>query len=234
MLKINNNTCNSPNFRGFTVGPKAAKTLDKIGAMQSPSQRLIFGASALALHPILDKLNPWVDEETRNTSAKRSAAKAIACTVTGVTIREACILGTNALLNNKNLVSKLPKYMLKDKSHTAGVIGTLMGLGIMVFTNFIIDVPLTNKLTNMFTKKSQKNIKNTNNEQKQAPSPEIKTPSPTFSNYERSAMQASTITNAAIVPNAESKTNVFIETNTASAKAALSQINTEVINGRNK
>ena len=57
----------------------------------------------------------------------------------------------------KNLVSKLPKYMLKDKSHTAGVIGTLMGLGIMVFTNFIIDVPLTNKLTNMFTKKSQKN-----------------------------------------------------------------------------
>lgn len=233
MLKINNNnnSYNSPSFRGFTVGPKAAKALDKIGAMQSPSQRLIFGASALALHPVLDKLNPWVDEETRDTSARRSAAKAIACTVTGVTIRELCILSTNALLNNENLTSKLPKYMLKDKNHTAGVIGTLMGLGIMMFTNFIIDVPLTNKLTNLFTKNSNKKPKNGGEEKISTPAPEIKTPSPTFSNYAKNPIQTTSGSSAMPETNSLQKADTALKTN---ADSALSQVNTEVINGHNK
>ena len=41
--------------------------------------------------------------------------------------------------------------MTKDKGHTSAVIGTLAGLGIMIFTNFLIDVPLTD----MFTRFSQ-------------------------------------------------------------------------------
>lgn len=155
MLKVNNDryiTQKSPNFKGLSLGPKARKAFDTLGNIKSPGQRLIFGVSALAIHPVMDKMNPWVDEKTKETSAIRSAAKAIACTVTGVIIREGCILGTDAILNNKNLSSKLPKYMLKDKNHTAAVIGTLMGLGVMMFTNFIIDVPLCNKLTTIFTK----------------------------------------------------------------------------------
>lgn len=157
MLKVNNNMSYAgPNFRGLTIGPNAGKVLDKIGALKSPGQRLAFGVAALMLHPVMDKFNPWVDEETRNTSAIRSAAKAIASTATGVVIREACILGTNALLNGKTFASKLPEFITKDKNHTSAVIGTLAGLGIMMFTNFLIDVPLTDKLTHLFTKMAEK------------------------------------------------------------------------------
>ena len=73
MLTINNNTLyKSPNFSGLNIGPKAQKALDKVGALQSPGQRLAFGVAALALHPIMDKMNPWVDDETKQTSAIRS------------------------------------------------------------------------------------------------------------------------------------------------------------------
>lgn len=157
MVKINNISNNNlycaPNFRGLSIGPTATKVLDKVGAMQSPSQRLIFGVSALALQPVIDLMNPWVDKDTRETSAIRSVAKAIVSTATGVIIREACILGTNAILNGKKLAAKLPEFMTKDKAHAAGVIGTLMGLGIMIFTNFLLDAPYTNKMTNFLMKK---------------------------------------------------------------------------------
>lgn len=157
MLSINNNTLyRSPNFKGLNIGPKASKALDKLGSLQSPGQRLAFGIAALTLHPVMDKMNPWIDDETKETSAIRSAAKAIACTLTGVIIREACILGTDALLSNEGIVKKLPQFMTKDKGHTGAVIGTLMGLGIMMFTNFLIDVPLTDKLTHMFTERAKK------------------------------------------------------------------------------
>lgn len=173
MLSINNNTLHkSPNFKGLNIGPKASKALDKLGALQSPGQRLAFGVAALALHPVMDKMNPWIDDETKETSAIRSTAKAIACTLTGVIIREACILGTDALLSNENIVKKLPQFMTKDKGHTGAVIGTLMGLGIMMFTNFLIDVPLTDKLTHMFTERAKKKgkLKN-NNTEYQMPKP---------------------------------------------------------------
>ncbi len=170
MLKVNNNTAyTSPNFKGLTIGPNASKVLDKIGALKSPGQRLAFGVAALALHPVMDKLNPWVDEETKNTSAIRSAAKAIASTTTGVIIREACIVGTNALLNGKTFASKLPEFITKDKSHSSAVVGTLAGLGIMIFTNFLIDVPLTDKLTHLFTKVFGK--KDANKGEPKAPAP---------------------------------------------------------------
>ncbi len=175
MLSINNNTLHkSPNFRGINIGPKAGKALDRLGALQSPGQRLAFGVAALALHPVMDKMNPWIDDETKETSAIRSAAKAIACTVTGVIIREACILGTDAILSNKNIVKKLPEFMTKDKSHTGAVIGTLMGLGIMMFTNFLIDVPLTDKLTHIFTERAKKKGKlKGDNVQHKAPKPSL-------------------------------------------------------------
>lgn len=170
MLKVNNNIANNyasyrgPNFRGLSVGPAAAKVLDKVGSLQSPGQRLIFGVSALVLQPVLDIMNPWVDKDTKETSAIRSVAKAIVSTATGVVIREACILGTNAILNSKNLASKLPEVVLKDTKHSAGVIGTLMGLGIMMFTNFLLDAPWTNAFTNMLLKHHKSNTEPAGND----------------------------------------------------------------------
>lgn len=171
MLKVNNNIqYTGPNFRGLTIGSGTRRALDKIGALKSPGQRLAFGVAALVLHPVMDKLNPWVDDETKHTSAIRSAAKAVASTTTGVIIREACIVGTNALLNSKTLASKLPEFITKDKNHSSAVIGTLAGLSVMIFTNFLIDVPLTDKLTHIFTNKFGKK----NNTQTKAPAPAFK------------------------------------------------------------
>ena len=59
--------------------------------------------------------------------------------------------------------------MTKDKGHTSAVIGTLAGLGIMIFTNFLIDVPLTDMFTRFFTKFAGKKAEN-----------QAKTPAPTF------------------------------------------------------
>ena len=46
--------------------------------------------------------------------------------------------------------------MTKDKGHTSAVIGTLMGLAVMMFTNFLIDVPLTDKFTHLFMERAKK------------------------------------------------------------------------------
>ncbi len=216
MLKINNNIHNSPTFKGLTLGPKSQKVLNKIGSLQSPGQRLIFGAAALAIQPVIDKHNPWVDKDTREASADRSKAKAIVCTATGVIIREACILGTNAILHGKNLASKLPEFVTKDKAHSAGVIGTLMGLGVMVFTNFLIDAPLTNKLTNFITSKRR---------QKQSPElqqdKQIKTPPPNI--QERKGLQKTD------KPTKVRVLEPLAQNNKTKTASNLSQVNAEVI-----
>lgn len=218
MVKINNisnnNSYCAPNFRGLNIGPTAAKVLDKVGSMQSPSQRLIFGVSALALQPAIDLMNPWVDKDTRETSAVRSVAKAIVSTATGVVIREACILGTNAILNGKKLASRLPEFITKDKAHSAGVIGTLMGLGIMVFTNFLLDAPYTNKMTNFLMKKykDSKEAKQTNRNGQQKPA----TPAP---NIQKEQM-----------PKINIQTNISTQNiNYPDGIAKLSQVNREVL-----
>ena len=214
MLKINNNiSYKSPNFRGFTIGPKAAGFLDKVGAIKSPGQRLAFGIAALALHPVMDKMNPWVDDETKNTSAIRSAAKAVASTTTGVIIREACIVGTNTLLNNKNILSKLPEFMTKDKGHTSAVIGTLAGLGIMIFTNFLIDVPLTDMFTRFFTKFAGKKVEN-----------QAKTPAPAFNDTFNSSY-----TNNTLKQDAKQQLQIIKEKIDKGELPPMSQVNMEGI-----
>ena len=214
MLKINNNiSYKSPNFRGLTIGPNAAGFLDKVGAIKSPGQRLAFGIAALALHPVMDKMNPWVDDETKNTSAIRSAAKAVASTTTGVIIREACIVGTNTLLNNKNILSKLPEFMTKDKGHTSAVIGTLAGLGIMIFTNFLIDVPLTDMFTRFFTKLAGKKTEN-----------QAKTPAPAFNDTFNSSY-----TNNTLKQDTKQQLQIIKEKIDKGELPPMSQVNMEVI-----
>lgn len=209
MLKVDNNIpYTGPNFKGLSIGPKMAGVLDKVGALKSPGQRLAFGIAAFTLHPIMDRLNPWIDDETKKTSAIRSAAKAAASTTTGVIIREACIVGTNTLLNNKNILSKLPEFMTKDKGHTSAVIGTLAGLSVMMFTNFLIDVPLTDKFTRLFTKLANKKA-----------GKETKAPVPAFSD---------TFTKT-VNPNAVGQLHLIKEKIDRGELPPMSQVNMEVI-----
>lgn len=149
------------------------KTGEKIS---SAEQRLILGASALMSQPFIDAHNRNVDEETRKVSVARTIAKIIAGTTTGYLIRKGCIKGIEAFSKiPAEGVSELrtiftPKG-IKDNTTDAFVqyrnaMGTVVALVVMMFTNFIIDAPLTKFLTNHLVKKhdDKNNIKENKNE----------------------------------------------------------------------
>lgn len=140
------------------------KTGEKIS---SAEQRLILGASALMSQPFIDANNKRVDEKTRKVSVARTIAKIVAGTFTGYFIRKGCIKGIKALsqVEGKN-VSKwksifTPKN-IKDNTTDAflqyrNAMGTVVALVVMMFTNFLIDAPLTKFLTNALVKKRRIN-----------------------------------------------------------------------------
>ena len=147
-------------------GNKASKLIKDTGEkISSAEQRLILGASALISQPFIDFHNRNVDEKTRKVSVARTVAKIIAGTTTGFLIRKGCIKTIKALSQPAN--SNLPKYRtfftpknIKDTTSDAfmqyrNAMGTIVALIVMMFTNFLIDAPLTRYLTNKFIKKQE-------------------------------------------------------------------------------
>lgn len=144
--------------------PKTIKAIDWIGKnLSSAENRLILGASALLSQPFIDASNKEVDSETRRYSICRTIAKIIAGTLTGYTIRKLCIKSIDAFTKlpteikpdakfKKLRQSLLPsiKCAADELSQYKNALGTLLALGVMVFTNFLIDAPLTKYLTNLF------------------------------------------------------------------------------------
>lgn len=129
--------------------------------ISSPQNRLILGASALVSQPFIDLHNKRVDEETRKTSASRTVAKIIAGTTSGFFVRYYAIKAVEKMTNMpaKDLKSwqtfftpppSLIKLSHEMLSNYKNLIGTLLGLGIMLCTNFLFDAPVTNLLTNKF------------------------------------------------------------------------------------
>lgn len=163
----------------------ANKALAWVGEkMTSPHNRFILGATALMTQPFIDLNNKRVDEETRKVSAARTVAKITAGTTTGVLIRSGCIHAIEAF-------SKLPEEITPDmkfkkfrqmftpNTKTAynmkkykNSLGTILSVFIMMFTNFLIDAPLTKFLTNKFIAKIKEkentlNLKNNSKEIKE-------------------------------------------------------------------
>ena len=143
--------------------PKLLKGIQWAGKnISSPGNRLILGVSALMSQPFIDLHNKKIDEDTRKVSALRTIAKIIAGTSTGVLIRLGCIKTIKYLTDTSEGASKLEKFLLPNKELTRDLkafdnlkqyrnsLGTLISLGVMVFTNFLIDAPLTKFLTNRF------------------------------------------------------------------------------------
>ena len=143
------------------------KLIDKISDIgkyfSSDKQRLALGLTALITQPFIDYNNKDVDEKTRKISVARTIAKIIAGTLTGFAIRYGCIKGIKAL---SQIPGKgVPKWKtiftpegIKDNTTEAfaqyrNAMGTVVALVIMMFTNFLIDAPLTKFLTNFFVKK---------------------------------------------------------------------------------
>lgn len=170
-------------FPDMTIkSDKTVKAFNWIGQnISSPQNRLILGVTALMSQPFIDLHNKKVDEDTRKYSAVRTVAKIIAGTTTGFLIRWGCIkvLDKFTLLPSEiTPAMKHPKLrmlftpdaakngVLKDLTHYKYTWGTYMALGVMLFTNFLIDAPLTKSLTNKFidvfhlNKNDKKEVKN--------------------------------------------------------------------------
>ena len=154
-------------FPDMTIkNDKAVNAFNWIGKkISSPQNRLILGTTALMSQPFIDLHNKKVDEDTRKYSAVRTVAKIIAGTTTGFLIRYGCIkiLDKFALLPSEITPGmKHPKLrmlftpqdaktgVLKDLTHYKYAVGTYMALFVMLFTNFLIDAPVTKALTNKF------------------------------------------------------------------------------------
>lgn len=148
------------------AGEKAGTdTFEKInGILSRPHvNRAIMGGTAVATQPWIDLCNKNVDDETRKVSMYRTLAKIVAGTTVGILVRGTCyklvakltdINGTGkhsrALLPKVWLekFAKNPQYLSNYKS----TLSTFMALGAMVFTNFLLDAPLTVYGTNQLIK----------------------------------------------------------------------------------
>ena len=151
------------------------KILARAASINSVEQRLALGVTAMAIQPVIDLKNKKIAPETRITSANRSFAKAFVGLATGLVVRSGCIKAAEAALTKEALADKLAKItaqsqtkksiekakdFIKNKGGAkqyAAVIGTLAALGIMIGTNFLLDAPLTNLMTNKLNKKYDKN-----------------------------------------------------------------------------
>ena len=168
-MKVSSISTNSaPNFGGLNM----QKILTSAANINSWQQRAALGVAAMTMQPVIDRCNKDVDEETRN-----------------------CMKAMEAVFKNDNAIETLAKITAKDKTQEAidksidfiknqggakkyaSVIGTITALGVMLFTNFAIDAPVTNWLTNKMNKKYEGDK---NKEQQTQTAPKIQMPKPSL------------------------------------------------------
>lgn len=160
------NICPKHEFNGGR-GEKVINFFDK--RISVTENRLIIGASALVSQPFIDLYNKDVDEKTRIVSCARTIAKIGVGTVTGVAIRAGFIkLAQKYSVVGDKSTSKIkkiftPSIAKSDKTHVyrqyQSTMGTLLAVAALVFTNFLLDAPLTTICTNLLLKKMGMNEK---------------------------------------------------------------------------
>ena len=139
-----------PNFKPIS-NARFIKGIENFGKKcTSDKQRLILGVSAILMQPPIDAHNKNVDEKTRKVSVARTIAKIIAGTLTGVAIRWGCIKAMNMKIFEPSNFFKVSKDAFDQYKNA---MGTIVALVVMMFTNFLIDAPLTKFLTNIMIDK---------------------------------------------------------------------------------
>ena len=153
--KINNKT----SFGQHQLGKMTSDTIKALSEMKSPAQRVVIGATALILQPLIDSLNPGIDKKTKETSMARSVAKAVICTSTGIVMRSGFIkLATKLSQEGKAFFPKALKNITNAEERAikfgnyTNAVGTVLALIAMLVTNFVVDAPLTNWAQNKITK----------------------------------------------------------------------------------
>ncbi len=151
-----------------TLGDGSSKT-DKLDILLSRPDvnRLIMGTTALLTQPAIDYYNHRVDEETRLVSRNRTIAKILAGTTVGIIVRGFCYQAVDKMTNLSG-TKKYSKWLVpeqwvkkfannpKQLRTYKNALSTGIALCVMLFTNFLIDAPLTVFLTNRFNAKSAK------------------------------------------------------------------------------
>lgn len=179
-IQSNNNTVNFRALKPIELGKTAQNILSGANNLSSVHQRIAIGTSAFLLQPLIDLRNKEVDKDTREVSAVRSAAKAVVGTATGIIIRDLCMKFAEFKYAKKDAMGNImreageiiidpekvkqsfgkgfdalnlnPKELADAVKRVPAVVGTLAALLIMVVTNFVVDAPLTNKLSESLEK----------------------------------------------------------------------------------
>lgn len=158
--------------------------------INSPEQRLIQGVTALALQPAIDYMNHKADDDTRAVSVARTIGKIIAGTIVGVAVRYGAIYAAknfskyayesvkggfvgkvgparkkDVFMPTLDLAARniTPKEFKSMHENFVKTMGTLVATFAMVFTNFLIDAPLTKWITKKLTPKVKSRIENKEN-----------------------------------------------------------------------
>lgn len=140
--------------------------------------RAIMGITAIVTQPFIDKHNPDVDKETAETSMCRTTGKIIAGTTVGCIVRAGVYYLINACTSLDPKAPKWKKWLMPSENMQRrafnhnndwfksykNVLATALGLGIMLITNPLLDVPLTSMITKKLNnrRKSKQNTPEVN------------------------------------------------------------------------
>jgi len=146
---------------------KDVAKFNKLGqALASPHwNRVALGVAAMTFQPCIDYFNPKVDRDTAESSALRTVAKITVCTSVGFIIRGLSYKLVNKFANGsakEGSTLLTPKEILEESNKLIrdnkvklhkNTLSTLVALAVMVFTNFLIDAPLTTFFANKLISK---------------------------------------------------------------------------------
>ncbi len=153
--------------------------------VMSSAEAVVSPAIDIGIGEVITKATNEKDNRTRQSSktqAIRTHAQAVGGTITGVAIRALCIFASTLLMsklgekagskiadiiNPEKLSSAQNLYKYKENAEAWGKsIGGASAILVMMFTNFLLDIPLVNyinkKITNLVSKNTSndKEVKN--------------------------------------------------------------------------
>lgn len=128
--------------------------------------RGIMGLTAILTQPLIDRYNPNVDEETAKTSMYRTIGKIVAGTTVGCIVRSSVYYLLETFMDTRLNAPKWKRTLMPDVDIQASlntsrkgwfkgyknIISTGVGLTVMLFTNPLLDVPMTSFITEKLMK----------------------------------------------------------------------------------
>ena len=161
----NNGCCtqNSVSFKGLAGTQNVLKWV--ANNFSSPHQRAILGITALCTQPFIDLHNRHIKKEDKPITVAKTIAKIIVGTIVGIALRYYAIKAiknfTKTVKAGKYSQCLLPQEIVaklnvnpasvpeQDLLNYRNGLGTFIGVMGGLFTNFLIDAPLSRKLTNL-------------------------------------------------------------------------------------